>query len=119
MSESATSRPAQAEAVRLPRTVEELLDREEALALQRIGESMRDLGEDLSRATGLRQRIRSHPFLAAGLGACLGFAGGPLALRACKRALSLASSTPFLGALKTRALPGVVLAALRRAQGLH
>lgn len=38
-------------------------------------------------ATDLRGEIRRHPFLAAGLGACLGFAGGPPVLRTTMRAL--------------------------------
>jgi hypothetical protein len=96
-----------------PRTLEQLLDREEALALQRISESVKRLGEGLCTATNLRGTIRRHPLLATGLGACLGFAGGPLLRRTLARALSATAKLPI-----RRGLPGAVLASLRKARGL-
>ena len=74
----------------------QLLDREEALAIQRISETLQNAGEGLCRATDLRARIQRHPYLYAGLGACLGFVGGP-----------------FVGRTLARVLPGLTLAALR------
>ena len=94
-----------------PRTVEQLLDREEALALQRISAAVHQLGDDLCTATDLRGRIRRHPLLAAGLGACLGFVGGPFVRRTLERALGATARLPL-----PDGLAGVVLASLRGAR---
>ncbi len=119
MNESGTGRSLVSTAKARPRTVEQLLDREEALATQRISESLQLLGEDLCRATDLRERIRRRPFLAAGLGACLGFLGGPLLLRAFQHVLRATSSIPIPipGARPPFAVPGLVLASLRSIEG--
>jgi hypothetical protein len=117
MSAFGTSRAPATVARPRPRTVEQLLDHEEALAIQRISDSLQDLGGDLCRSTDLRGRIRRHPLLAAGLGACLGFLGGPFVLRTFKRALSATSSLHIPGARATYALPGLVLASLRGVGG--
>ena len=96
-----------------PRTVEQLLDREEALAYQRISAALQRAGEGLLEATDLRARIRRHPFLAAGLGVGLGFFGGSFALRTLKRVVSATSSIPIPGARPPYALPGILIASLR------
>jgi hypothetical protein len=102
-----------------PATPEEFLDCEEALAIQRIADSVQRLGDDLCAATDLRRRIRRHPFLATGLGGFAGFVGGPLMLRALKGMLTLTSCVPnpsFVPNLSSRrphTLPGLVLASMR------
>src|SRR6185369_9439757 len=96
-----------------PRTVEQLLDREEALAFQRISEALRHAGEGLLEATDLRGKIRRHPFLAAGLGAGL----GSFVLRALKRVVSATSGIPIPGARPPYALPGLLIASLRVVRG--
>jgi hypothetical protein len=72
------------------------------------------LGGDFCRATDLRGRILRHPLLATGLGACLGFAGGPFALRAIRRLMRAASKIAIHGAGAPYALPGLALASLRK-----
>jgi len=52
--------------------------------------------------------------LATGLGACLGFVGGPFALRAIRRLLRAASNIAIPGAGAPYGLPGFVLASLRK-----
>ena len=114
MSESGTSRARAQDTRTRPRTLEQLLDREEELAILRIRDSLANAGSDLLRATDLRGRIRRHPLLAAGLGACLGFVGGPFALRTIRRLLGATSNLAIPGAGAPFALPGLVLASLRR-----
>jgi hypothetical protein len=97
--------------------VEQLLDREEALAFQRISEALRHAGEGLLEATDLRGKIRRHPFLAAGLGAGLGFFGGSFVLRALKRVVSATSGIPIPGARPPYALPGILIESLRGVRG--
>jgi hypothetical protein len=92
-----------------PTTVEGLLDHEEALAIQRIADSVQRLGDDLCAATGVRERIRRHPFVATGLGAIVGFIGGPLILQAFERASGVSNSA----SPRTQSLPGLVLTSLR------
>jgi len=105
---------------RRPRlTVEQLLDREEALAIQRLADSVQNLGEDVFAMTELRPRIRRHPFIAAGLGALLGFVGGPIILRGLKRVVSAAAGVPALHSSVPRTLPGFALAALRLVREQH
>lgn len=96
-----------------PTTAEELLDHEEALALQKIADSARRLGDDVCAAADLRRRIRRHPLLASGLGVFVGYVGGPLFLRAFERILALTSSVPAPAARRPHTLPGLVLASLR------
>ena len=100
-----------------PRTVEQLLDREEALAYQHISAALRHAGEGLLEATDLREKVRRHPFLAAGLGAGLGFFGGPFILRTLKRVVSATSSIPIPGARPPYALPGILIESLRSVRG--
>ena len=75
-----------------PTTAEELLDDEQARAIQEIAASVQRSGEELCGAAGLRPRIRRHPFVAMGLGAFLGFVGVPLVPRALLRTLAATSS---------------------------
>jgi len=98
-------------------TVEQLLDREEALALQRISTAVQNVGEGLLAATDLRGSIRRHPFLTAGLGVCLGFVGGPFVLRTFKRVLGASSRIPIPGAGPLHDFPGLVLASLWGSRG--
>jgi hypothetical protein len=102
-------------ATRRPRhkTVEELLDHEEALAIQRITVSVQRLGGDLCAAADLRRRIRSHPFIATGLAALAGFAGSKLGLRAIGSLSTMTSSLAGLAAQRPITLPGLVMTSLR------
>jgi len=72
------------------------------------------VGDDLLGTTDLRGRIRRHPFLAAGLGAGLGFVAGHLVLRTIKRAVSSPSRMSFPGARTAYDLAGVVVESLRK-----
>lgn len=96
-----------------PATAAELLDQEEALAIQNVADSALRLGDDLSAAADLRGRIRRHPFLAIGLGAVAGFVGGPLLLRASKRLLSSASGVALAASARPQALSGFLRTSLR------
>jgi hypothetical protein len=101
-----------------PTTVEELLAHEEVLAIQRIASSVQRLGDDVFAAADLRRRIRKHPFLSTGLGALLGFVGGPLVPRAVVRISKMTSSVANPASLRPHTLPGLVWASLR-AVGAH
>jgi hypothetical protein len=84
--------------MRRPKTAEELLDREEAFALQRIACATERFGDDLCEAGRLRAHIREHPLVAVGLGGLLGFLCGPPAMRLLGRVpglLTRKSSGPF------------------------
>lgn len=96
-----------------PRTAEELLDQEEARALQRMTHSVQRLGDDLCAATAARERIRRHPLAAVGLGAVIGFVVGPPALGACKALLGSTSMAANPDSKRSRRLPGVSLDTLR------
>jgi hypothetical protein len=96
-----------------PTTVEELLAREEALAIQRIAGSVQRLGEDVCAVADLRRRIREHPILSTGLGALLGFVGGPLVPRAVVRISKMTSRAAVPASGMPRTLPGLVWASLR------
>lgn len=115
MSESGTSPSRITRAVSRPKTVEQLLDREEALAVQRITHAVQRVGEEFAVATDLRARIRRHPYLSTALGACLGYLGGPLVGRTLKRALNATAGIPIPGGPAPRSLPGVILASVRSA----
>jgi hypothetical protein len=80
--------------------VEQLLEREEALATQSISEAVLHLGDELCSATDLRARIRRHPLLATALGAGLGFVGGPPLLRALRPFLRAATALTSLRGLR-------------------
>ena len=67
--------------IRPPRTLEELLDREEALAERGIARGAEQLGQDARDALNLRHHFQRHPFktsaILGGLGVLLGsFARG-------------------------------------------
>lgn len=98
---------------RPPTTAEELLDHEEALAIQRIASSVERLGEGLCVATDLRPRIRRHPFLATGIAAVAGCVGAPLLLRALGRLPAVGSSLANFALRRNHSLPGLALASLR------
>lgn len=89
-----------------PATAKELLDREEARAIQGLTDSVQRLGDDLCAATDLRGRIRRHPFLAVGLaagtGVFLGCAGGSSVPRILRRILSTTSSLVLVRAFVGR-----------------
>ena len=89
-----------------PATAKELLDREEARAIQEITDSVQRLGDDLCAATDLRAKIRRHPFLAVGLstgtGVFLGCAGGSSVPRILRRILSATSRLVLVRALVGR-----------------
>jgi hypothetical protein len=90
-----------------------LLDREEALAIHRISASAERLGDELFTALDLRGQIRSHPLLAAGLGAFLGFVGGPLVLRGLEGTLNMASTVLNPASPQTRTIQDLVRGSLR------
>jgi hypothetical protein len=94
-------------------TVEALLDHEEALAIQRIADSVQRLGDDLCAASGVREKIRRHPFLATGVGAVCGFVGGPLLLRACERLLVATTGISDSAQPSAHSLPELVRTSLR------
>jgi len=96
--------------------VRELLDHEEALALQGIVEALQRAGEGLAEAAALRARIRRHPWLATGFSACAGFVGGPILLRVFARLLSATSTGAPELARRPSALPALAIAALRIAR---
>ena len=98
---------------RRPATAEELLDHEEALAIQRVAGSVQRLGDDVLAATDLRGRIRRHPLLAIGIGAVSGFLGGPLLLGALKRVMTMAAGVPNPASPRPYALSGLVWSQLR------
>jgi hypothetical protein len=97
--------------------VEELLDYEESLAIQRIASSVQRLGDDVLAETDLRGRIRRHPFLALGIGAVSGFIGGPLLLGSFKRVLIMAPSFTKSASPRAHAWSGLVWNQLRGARG--
>lgn len=113
MTESGTS-PVRSTTLRpAPATVAALLDHEEALAIQKIADSVQRLGDDLCVATDLRRRIRRHPFLATGIGALAGFVGGPALLKVVQRISASIPSAPNSAPRPSHSLPGLVLATLR------
>lgn len=89
-----------------------------------MAEAVQSLGDDVLAATDLRQRIRRHPWVATGVGAMVGYVGGPRVLRGIAGALgfiaalgplSASSSSkipPGLGLRPRHRLPGLVLGAL-------
>jgi hypothetical protein len=96
-----------------PATVEQVLDHEEALAIERIRSSVQRAGEELCAVIDLRPRIRRHPLLAAGLGAAFGFVGGPIAPGALGWIVRSASRVSHLAARMPGGAFGFVLSALR------
>jgi hypothetical protein len=99
-----------------PATVEQLLEQEEARAIQRLASSLHRLEHDVLAAVELRARIRRHPFLATGLGAALGFAAAPLAPRILRWIVTAASGLPHLAARMPVGVACLVLASVRGAR---
>lgn len=116
MNASATSRTATQAQHSQPATVEELLDREEALAIQQLTRSVQQLGEDAQAALDLRRRIRSHPLLSAGIAAAAGFVAGPFLPRALRGLAGTSSFVSKTAAGSPRLVPGLVRAALDAAR---
>lgn len=87
------------------------------MAIQRLTDSVRRLGDDLGSAADLRGRIRRHPLLATGLGAFLGFVGGPLIPSAFRRVLPTMSMVSKSVAQRQHGLPALAKAALRAFRG--
>src|SRR5688572_10695960 len=98
---------------RPPLTPQAFLDDQESQAIQRIVDSVQRLGEDLCVATDIRGRIRRHPLAATGLGVLLGYAGGPLILRAFAGLLAARSLVRSPVSLPPRTVPGLVMTSLR------
>ena len=80
---------------------------------------MQKLGEGVCATAELRPRIRSHPFLATGLAALLGYVGGPLVLRGLERMLEAASGLPSAVAPHANRWTGITLASLRLLRGRY
>ncbi|MCC6407556.1 MAG: hypothetical protein IT453_10330 [Planctomycetes bacterium] len=92
--------------------MDELLDREQQLAIEHITESVQRLGDVAWRTADLRGRTRRHPWLATGLAGLAGYFGAPWLLRSLGRAL-----TSFSGGAGVTAMPKVVFATLRFVRG--
>jgi hypothetical protein len=90
--------------------VKELLDHEEALALQRISGGLQRLGDELGQQLNYTDTIRDHPLLTTGLSALLGFVGGPLLLPGLERTLKVASRVSSSASLHLLTMPGLILA---------
>jgi hypothetical protein len=96
--------------------VEQLLDCQEALAIQRIADSVQRFGENVCVAADVRGKIRRHPLTAVGLAALSGFIGGPLILRNVQGWAASASTLAKSTSLRPPNLPDLVLASLRVAR---
>ncbi len=93
-----------------PSTVEALLNREEALAIQTITSSVQRLGDDLCVAIELHRPTLRHPLLALGIGAFVGFVACPLFLRALMGIRAATSSISHSAAWRPLILPALALA---------
>ena len=100
-----------------PRTAAELLDQEESLAMNKLAGSVERLGEDLCVAADLRAKIRSHPFLATGISACLGFIASPILLRTAKQAFVTSAVVRRSLSATPQTLPGLLVSSLRGIRG--
>ena len=98
MNASAATRPPTPR--RAPATAEEFLEREEALALQRLTSVVQRAADELCPASELRPLIRRHPFLATGLGAFLGFVSGPHMLRVLAKIARVTSGSVLLRVIR-------------------
>ena len=96
-----------------PTTVEELLGREEALAIQQIVGSVQRMADDVLVTTDLREQVRQHPGMALSLSALLGFVAAPLLGRAARRALSATVKGRSLNRLPPQTLHELLMASLR------
>lgn len=93
-----------------PRTVEELLDLEQARALAGLAHGLRGLGTELGDALR-RTPVGRHPLLTGAAAAALGLLAAPLLVRGAGSALRLA------GAAGAGAAPGFALGLLRKRLG--
>ena len=87
MSTSASSASAtRPRRVQGPKSIDELLDREEALALATISDGFERFGDDVMEDSGLRRAVREHPILSttlvAAIAAGCGYLAGPALVRA-------------------------------------
>jgi ElaB/YqjD/DUF883 family membrane-anchored ribosome-binding protein len=67
-------------------SIDDLLDREEARALNQLADAAHRAGEDFCTRFEVRERIRGHPWVSLALGAATGFVGGAPLLRVMARA---------------------------------
>jgi len=98
---------------REPATVAELLDQEEAHAIEQIVGAVQRMADEAVLATDLRERIRRHPSIALSLAAFFGFAAAPLFGRAARRALAATVKSRNSTPLHSRSLQELALASLR------
>jgi len=68
--------------IREARTLDELIELEQAEALAGLQGSLAGLGEDLLAASRLRERVREHPYAWLAGAASAGLLAGPLVVRA-------------------------------------
>lgn len=68
-----------------PVTVAQLLDQEEAWAIEGLTDRIGRCGESSPGVERLRARIRRFPLFSAGLGALIGFVGAPIAVQSGRR----------------------------------
>ncbi len=94
-------------------TPEALLDREEALAIQRLTGSIQRVSDEIIEAVDLRARIRRNPWIAVGIGATAGFLGGPFVLRLLKNFSSASSVARTLVSPQSTNLQSLALAYAR------
>lgn len=102
-----------------PKTVRELLDHEQLLAMRACRSSARQLGRELLAASGLRDGIRKRPLVAAGAAACLGVLGGPPILRALRSGSVASGGAVAQAGGHSRVLVAAALVALRRLRTSH
>src|SRR5262245_55948055 len=89
MGVSSSARAGERSTPRRMRTMEELLEREERRAWAGLMRSAGGVGEDLVRATRLRERVRAAPVLSLGLAAAAGFLAAPCSRVLLRRGLPL------------------------------
>jgi hypothetical protein len=98
-----------------PRTEEELLAREETRALRGILDAGERMLADASSATGLRERVRRHPWIAVAVASAGGVAAGRVALRLLRLAASLGAFPALVRLLSAPRGDPFLRSALRRA----
>lgn len=91
------------------KSADELLEVERRRALDDLATRTRQVGPDLVEATAVRQRVRSQPLLATGVGALLGVIAGQALYHMFARNESPSSPRPS----GRRLMPALVLASLR------
>jgi hypothetical protein len=98
-------------------SIAQLLDGEEALAIEQLTHSLQGLGEGLCGAADLRARIRAHPFLASGLCAGIGFLAAPWLGRAGRQLFAAGAGLRSMKAASATSIPDLLLASLRGLRG--